>query len=427
MGRSGLNKNRKIWKKFNMKKINSKTLIENAVLALVALVITFIIVSVGSAFLFLGKINNNDMIKATNVSYNKPINILLLGMDIGDPTQVENTAIKRTDTIMVLNYNPDNKKMQIVSIPRDTLIEVNGKNFKINAAYAIGKEQRIKTEVEKLLSINVNYIVKIDYNAFREFIDSIGGINMNIERNMIYDDEGQNLHINFKAGETVKLDGKKAEEFFRWRKNNDGSGLANGDLDRIENQQKFISKVVDKCTSPTILFKIPSIIKALGDNIETNMPGSRVISYGLKFMRINSKNMTMKTAQGVPKTINGESFLVFDKNSNKDLITSLSSSGGSTEDLSKKDITVKILNATKINGLAAGLKQQLNNLGYRRIDTGNIEIRDDSVILSNNEVIIKMLTEDLNVEKHEEKPEKAEYKDYDIVIILGKDFKNFGE
>ena len=147
---------------------------------------------------------------------------------------------------------------------------------------------------------------------------------MKIERNMIYDDEGQNLHINFKAGETVKLDGKKAEEFFRWRKNNDGSGLANGDLDRIENQQKFISKVVDKCTSPIILFRAPRIIKALGDNVETNMSATKVLSYGLKFMRIKVENMTMTTAAGVPKTINGESFLVFDKNTNKDLITSLS-------------------------------------------------------------------------------------------------------
>ena len=107
------------------------------------------------------------------------------------------------------------------------------------------------------MNIKINYIVKIDYNAFREIIDAIGGIEMKIERNMIYDDEGQNLHINFKAGEIVTLDGKKAEEFFRWRKNNDGSGFANGDLDRIENQQKFISKVVDKCTSPLILFRVP--------------------------------------------------------------------------------------------------------------------------------------------------------------------------
>lgn len=230
--------------KFNTlkKNFNTKKIMEESGLLIAALVITFIIVFIVYIFLFLGKINKNDMITPTTVSMNKPVNILLLGTDIGDPSQPNNNKIKRTDTIMILNYNPKSKKLQVVSIPRDTLIEVNKKNYKINAAYAIGGEKRVKAEVENLLNISINYIARIDYNAFREFINSIGGIKMQIERNMIYDDEGQNLHINFKKGEVVNLDGKKAEEFFRWRKNNDGSGLANGDLDRIQNQQNSYQK-----------------------------------------------------------------------------------------------------------------------------------------------------------------------------------------
>ncbi|NFO03861.1 LytR family transcriptional regulator [Clostridium botulinum] len=408
-----------------IKNVKGQRLLEEGMLLILALLITFTIVVIGSSVLFLGKINKNDMIEPTKVSTNKPVNILLLGTDIGDPSQPNNNAIKRTDTIMVLNYNPKEKKLQVVSIPRDTLIDVNGKNLKINSAYAIGGEKRVKSEVEKLLNISINYIAKIDYNAFREFIDAIGGIKMQIERNMIYDDEGQNLHINFKKGEVVKLDGKKAEEFFRWRKNNDGSGFANGDLDRIENQQKFISKVVDKCTSPMIIFKIPSIIKALGDNIDTNMPPLKVISYGLKFSRINSEKIDMKIAQGTPKDISGESFLVFDKNLNKDIITSLSSTGKGTEDISKSDITIKIFNGTKITGLAATLRDELTKTGYTRVDVGNIQERKDSLILTNNENIASKVESSVGISKIEKKPDKPEYKDYDVVIILGKDFKKF--
>ncbi|HBJ1648582.1 MULTISPECIES: LCP family protein [Clostridium] len=408
-----------------IKNVKGQRLLEEGMLLILALLITFTIVVIGSSVLFLGKINKNDMIEPTKVSTNKPVNILLLGTDIGDPSQPNNNAIKRTDTIMVLNYNPKEKKLQVVSIPRDTLIDVNGKNLKINSAYAIGGEKRVKSEVEKLLNISINYIAKIDYNAFREFIDAIGGIKMQIERNMIYDDEGQNLHINFKKGEVVKLDGKKAEEFFRWRKNNDGSGFANGDLDRIENQQKFISKVVDKCTSPMIIFKIPSIIKALGDNIDTNMPPLKVISYGLKFSRINSEKIDMKIAQGTPKDISGESFLVFDKNLNKDIITSLSSTGKGTEDISKSDITIKIFNGTKITGLAATLRDELTKIGYTRVDVGNIQERKDSLILTNNENIASKVESSVGISKIEKKPDKPEYKDYDVVIILGKDFKKF--
>lgn len=373
------------------------------------------------------KISDKSMPVASNVSSDEPVNILLLGMDIGDPNQPNNQSIKRTDTIMVLNYNPKNKKMQIVSIPRDTLINVNGRNVKINAAFAIGGYSKIKQEAENLLNVNINYIVKIDYNAFRELIDSIGGVKMKIERNMIYDDEGQNLHINFKAGETVKLNGQKAEEFFRWRKNNDGSGFANGDLDRIENQQKFISKVVDKCTNPLILIRVPKIITALGNNVETNMPVTKILSYGLKFIRLSNDKLTMTIAAGIPKTINGESFLVFDKSSNKELITSLSSSGESLVDTSKDNIRIKILNSTKISGLAAGLMEELNGLGYTKIDTGNIEGIDKSVILTNNKAILNTIKKDLNISRVDDKVNKKEYNEYDVIIILGKDFKNFGE
>lgn len=410
------------------KKNNESTSIrEKLVLGSISLILTFIIVSVLAGIFALIKINNESMPVASNVSSGEPVNILLLGMDIGDPNQPNNQSIKRTDTIIVLNYNPKSKKMQIVSIPRDTLINVNGKNAKINSAFAIGGYSRIKKEVENLLNVNINYIVKIDYNAFREIIDSIGGIKMKIERDMIYDDEGQNLHINFKAGETVKLDGEKAEQFFRWRKNNDGSGFANGDLDRIENQQKFISKVIDKCTSPLIFIRAPKIIMALGNNVETNMPVTKILSYGLKFIGLSNDKLTMTTAVGTPKSINGESFLVFDKSSNKELITSLSSSGESLVDTSKDNIRIKILNGTKISGLAAKLMEELNGLGYSKIDTGNIEGIDKSIILTNNNAILNIIKKDLDISRVDNKENKTEYNEYDIIIILGKDFTNFGE
>lgn len=423
-------KKKKIFSKIFIKNDNSTTITEKLVLGVIALVITFIIVSMVSGISALMKVGSKSMPSSIDISSNEPVNILLLGMDIGDPAQVDNQSIKRTDTIMVLNYNPTNKKLNVVSIPRDTLININDRNAKINAAYAVGGYPKIKSEAENLLNVKINYIVKIDYNAFREIVDALGGIEMKIERNMIYDDEGQNLHINFKAGETVTLDGKKAEEFFRWRKNNDGSGFANGDLDRIENQQKFISKVVDKCTSPLILFRVPSIMSALGDNIETNMSSTKIISYGLKFMSMKKENMTMITADGTPKTINGEAFLIFDKNANKDILSLLSSastSKNSSVNVSKNDIKIKILNGTKINGLASKATKVLNNAGYSKIDTGNIEISDESIILASDSNKLKIIKQDLNIKNSDKKENKTEYNDYDVIIILGKDFTTFGE
>jgi len=428
--RSNNKKKQKWFLKIFSKNTDSTTIPEKVVMGAIALIVTFIIVSMVSGVSTLMKIGSKSMPRSVDVSSNGPVNILLLGMDIGDPSQVDNQSIKRTDTIIVANYNPQNKKMHLVSIPRDTLINVNDKNAKINSLYAIGGYPKIKSEVEKLLSVNINYIVKIDYNAFREIIDAIGGIEMKIDRNMIYDDEGQNLHINFKAGETITLDGKKAEEFFRWRKNNDGSGFANGDLDRIENQQKFISKVIEKCTSPFIMFRVPKIMSALGDNIETNMSSFEVLNYGLKFSSIKKENTIMVTASGTPKMINGESFLIFDKSANKDILSSLVSSVSSKnlpENISKDDIRIKILNATKINGLAAKEEKELNSMGYKKIDTGNTELSDKSVILSNNDDKLQVILQDLNIKNTDRKENKTEYNDYDVIIILGKDFATLDE
>ncbi|WP_053360043.1 LCP family protein [Clostridium butyricum] len=403
---------------------------EKIILGVISIFLTFTVFSIISGFIALMEVGSQSMPKASNPSGNKPVNILLLGMDIGDPNQEDNKEIKRTDTIMVVNYNPETDKITTVSVPRDTLIQNNGNSVKINSAFAIGGYSRIKTEVEGLLNVNINYIVKVDYDAFVDIIDAIGGVKMKIERNMIYDDEGQNLHINFKAGETVKLDGQKAQEFFRWRKNNDGSGFANGDLDRIQNQQKFIAKVIDKCTNPLIVFRIPKIMSAIGNNVETNMSPFSIIKYGLKFMGVSNNDISMLTAAGTPKTINGQSFLVFDKNSNKDIISQLASSEVSSKSengISKENIKIKILNATKINGLASELKINMNNIGYTKIDTGNTELSDKTVILSNNKNMLKTISKDLDIKNSGKKDDKAEYKDYDVIIILGKDFKKFGE
>lgn len=424
MGRKGRNKKR--FRKYN----DDTNKIEKAALGIISLFLTLVVVSIISGFIALMKVGSQSMPKATNPSYNQPVNILLLGMDIGDPNQEDNMEIKRTDTIMVVNYNPKTDKITTVSVPRDTLIKNNGSSVKINSAFAIGGYSKIKSEVESLLNININYIVKVDYNAFVDIIDAIGGVKMEIDRDMIYDDEGQNLHINFKAGETVKLDGQKAQEFFRWRKNNDGSGFANGDLDRIQNQHKFISKVIDKCKSPLIIFRTPKIMSAIGDNVETNMSPFSIIRYALKFMTVDKDDISMVTAAGTPKMINGQSFLVFDKNANNELLSKLSSSGASDNSensIPKDSIKIKILNATKINGMAAELKGNMNNLGYTKVDTGNTELSDKTVIMTNNKSMLKTIQKDINIKNSSKKDNKDEYKDYDVIIILGKDFKKFGE
>lgn len=367
-----------------------------------------------------------------------PINILVLGMDVGDTDQQENKAIRRSDTIMVFNYNPNTKKAHLVSVPRDTLIEVDAyldtgeyqRYWKINAAYALGGEEEITMHVENILGININYIVEVDYNAFRNTIDAIGGVDMYIEQDMFYDDDAQDLHINFKGGETVHLDGKKAEEFFRWRQNNDGTGFPNGDIDRIENQQIFIGKVLEKALSPSIVFKVPKILNVISDNIETNVDANTLISLGLKVLKLDSSDIIMTTLQGVNEDIYGQSFYVVYDELNTDLKKALNSSSPSEisniTSVKREDLKIMVLNGTKINGLAGTARDTLLSLGYSDISVGNHNSTEKSVIQTNNKDLKETLSSDTKINKFS-KITADEYEDYDAVIILGTDYNLFGE
>ena len=386
------------------------------------LIIGFVIVS---AVTFLGNVKNTTDCEAVNPSRGEAVNILLLGMDIGDVNQTGNYDVKRTDTIMLLNYNPKTNKTKVVSVPRDTLITINGSNAKINAAFPNGGNKLIKEKVEDLLDITINYVMDIDYGAFRGFIDAIGGVDMPIERDMIYDDTEQDLHINFKAGTTVHLDGQKAEEFFRWRKNNDGTGFPTGDLGRIENQQKFLQKVVDKCKTPLIVFKVNKILKVVASNMKTNMPGSKMLYYGVKILFSMKNGIDMTMLGGTPQYIGGISYFVYDKASNAELIESLSSGASSSsgdKELAVKDAKVMVLNCTNVNGLAANAKTKLAQAGFSNIDTGNGNTTEESTVVTEYSNLKDTVKDVLpSVSKSIDQP-SSNYSDYDVVILLGNDY-----
>lgn len=413
------------------KKEKRSTIIKRAILALILTVLILVTLSGIYLFSFISSLNNSDVIAGVKPRANETVNILLLGMDIGDSENISNTSARRTDTMILLNYNPRTDNIKVVSIPRDTLIEVENAHdgegnyipyWKINAAYALGGEEEVIEQVEGLLDITVNYLIEIDYAAFRNLIDAVGGVEMFIERDMYYDDDAQDLHINFNKGETVLLDGQKAEEFFRWRKNNDGTGLADGDLGRIKNQQKFISALIEKCTNPMIVTQIPDILKSIKENVITNMPGTEMIKYGLKM--ISNSGTSMNTLQGYNERIYGQDFLVADSSYNRSIIESLKITSEADNSEEKKNSSIMVLNVTRVNGLAGNLKTELEKLGYATISTGNYEKSKESSILSNNKDLRKLLSEDTGI-KNLSKNKESEYQDYDAVIIIGEDYLEF--
>lgn len=352
----------------------------------------------------------------------EPINILIMGVDIGGIESVNEP--KRTDTIILMNYNPKNKKINIVSIPRDTRVVIHNNWQKINNAHAIGGVNGLIDSVENLLKVNINYYAKLNFEGFRKLIDSVGGIDMEIAQNMYYDDASQNLHINFKKGEIAHLDGKKAEEFFRWRKNNDGTGLAEGDLGRIKNQHLFIEKFIEKIKSPSVIARLPVMLSTLPKYVETNMEPNDMVKYAYNFLKVEKSDIQIRTLKGEAKYIGKISYFIYDENASKDIVSVFRGENNEDSyDTNKDNIKVEILNGTNINGLAATIGNKMKEKGFFNVSVGNTKKSKESKIIYNglDKKTLKSISKDLKINniKNSSLADNGKF----IKIIIGEDFK----
>ena len=310
------------------------------VILVLACILVFAAAAFAGYFYFsLSNMNNSngEILDAVSVSKNDPVNILLLGTDIGTEGSKSADDPKRTDTMILVHYIPEEKKAVLVSIPRDTLIKLKLKsgrlrNAKINEANADYGTSGAVSAVQDLLNVQINYFIKIDYKAFRNIVDAVGGVDMEIKDNMNYDDTAQDLHIHFKKGETVHLDGEKAEEFFRWRKNNNGTGLATGDIGRIENEHIFIEKFIDKFKNIAVIPRIPSILTSVEKNVSTDIKPSMMIDYAIDLLKIDKSNVKMYTLKGTTPTIHGVSYFKYnpDLKENIEIMSEIEDNGQGT-------------------------------------------------------------------------------------------------
>lgn len=372
--------------------------------------------------------NSGSYIQPQEVKNGEPFNVLLLGLDIG--TVGSENSPKRSDTMMIFHYDPKTSDISVVSVPRDTRVKINGSYKKINAANLIGGPSLAISTVEDLLGIKINYYATIDYAAFRKIIDAIGGIDVVVPYNMDYDAESQDLHIHFTKGESVHLNGEKAEEFVRWRKNNDGTGFAEGDLGRIKAQQDFIVKIMQKIKTPSGLLKLPNIIKILPEYINTNMDALTILSLSKDVPKVNTNSIQRFTIQGESKTIGETSYFIYSPEKSAEMISTLGGEAASVnngeEKVTNKDVKIEIMNGSGVNGAAARLKTELENKGYNVIGTGTIS----GVKFTKSHIVDKTLkggyankvaseVDITSIEKDQDNLSEA-----DVIIILGSDRGN---
>ena len=223
-----------------------------------------------------------------NKTHKKDITFLMMGVDEGE----------RSDTIIVFKYFGNTGKMSALSIPRDTRTEIPGYGLdKINHANAYKGPELSLQAINNLLGTDIEHYVKVDYNLVKEVVDTIGGVDIYAPKDTYYWKEG--IH---------HLNGEDSIEFVRYR-----AGYVNQDLGRISSQQEFLKQVMTKMKDTQNILEITQVMKSGIDNINTNIPLNKMLSYLLTVKNFDTSNLQMTTLPGTPQMINKISYIIVDR------------------------------------------------------------------------------------------------------------------
>lgn len=228
------------------------------------------------------------------------MNILILGTDNRRGEQ-----IGRTDVILVVHLDRSQSKAVLLSLPRDTRVDLPKYGWhKINDASVLGGIPLIKRTVQELLGIPVHHYILCDFKGFQQMIDSIGGITIDVEKDMVHDDMPE-LAIRLKKGRQ-HLTGQQTLGYVRYR----GDALA--DIGRVERQQKFLFALLDEIKRPANIVDLPSAASKLLAHTETDIPPNRLAQLLALAITANKEQIQKETLPGTPAMIRGVSFWVVD-------------------------------------------------------------------------------------------------------------------
>ena len=224
----------------------------------------------------------------------RSMNVLVMGLDITyDKTKhVPISDTGHTDAMILVNLNTSSFKVNLLSIPRDTLVEIPGYGWqKVNAAYFLGGPALAKETVEKFLGVPVNNYIVMNPRGLIKLIDLMGGIRVYVDKDMYYVDNWGGLKINLKQG-WQKLNGDQAVGFIRFRQD------PFGDVSRVQRQQEFMRLVMRRLATPSVLMKAPWVLAIAFENIKTDL-SLKDILYSLNFARgLRKEDLNMVMVPG---------------------------------------------------------------------------------------------------------------------------------
>lgn len=389
------------------------------------------------------------------------INILLLAIG-GEGHKGENLA----DTIMVASIRPQDGDVALLSIPRDLFVQVPGQDYftKINSVHALGEAQKtnggpelLREKVEEIVGQDIHYYARVDFTAFKSIVDAVGGVNITIESEF-YDYWHK---ISFPAG-TEKMSGERALAYVRARY---VEGAEGGDFKRAARQQQILLALREKVFSINTAFDfgaVNEILDSLSENIRTDMQlwemkrffelarllkgdnvHSVVLTTGHNGVLVGATELLEGTPASILKPRTGDyseiqsiAANIFSEEVSKTIAPSTqpAQETATPTPVEEKPAqiakpTIEIRNGTNINGLAAGVRDELTSDGYEIVAIGNAASRtvEQTVVyqISNTAADgAQALAETLGTSASVGLPEGEAETGAAVLIILGADAEN---
>lgn len=309
-----------------------------------------------------------------------------------------------TDFMMLAQYNPNTREVSLMSIPRDTYVGTSSVDGKINSIYMYKYPEKVVKAVEEITGVDIQHYLIFNAKILRNIVNELGGVTVTVPFNMNYDDPDQNLYIHLKKG-TQRLSGAQAEQFVRFRKNNNGGGYANGDVGRIATQQKFIKAMISEVLKVENIGKVGNLVKIALNGTDTDLTLDVLQEYLDDVVTFKKDRVRIETLPGVGKYGKGpdgltRSFFYHDAEKTKEVVKELfftsiddvnSSGDSATSGDKKNDINTK---AQEV--ISKGLETESGNNDEKiRIEVLNANAKTSKM----NDLVEKLNSNDCNVVK----------------------------
>lgn len=388
------------------------------VMIYLAVFVTVVVLSVGLAYVkVLQSLRHSDSLAHLSPERRR-INVLLIGAD----TREEDVG--RSDTLMLISFDPLSGSVGVMSIPRDTRVRIAGRQGygKVNAAFAIGGPQLAKQTVADTLDVRIDYYVLLDFAAFEKLVDALGGVTIDVPKRMYYVDRAQKLIIDLQPG-PQRLDGRRALGYVRFRHDALGDislvDPASGQYDgRVERQLQFVRAVAREVTKPRALLRMPRLLRHMLTAIETDMPMEQMVSLVVAALRLKTHSFHTYVLPGVGGTVQGVSYWIPDLHKARQVLDEMISSG------EMQPVRVALFNASGADEVADRAAERLRREGFEvvfvssfgRLDVERTYVANLNVRSVAAEAVAKVLG--VKVAKMRDDIRVGEA---DVAVIIGRD------